>query len=140
MMRPLTDRYRAEWAELGRAPEDLPFMGLSRHVVVAETDADALAIARRGYRLWRESFFRLWLKHDRMPSPNAIFPPEFEAAEAQGRAVAGTPAKLRDVLRSVIAESGINYLLCRFAFGDISGEEALRSVDLFAREVMPALG
>jgi alkanesulfonate monooxygenase SsuD/methylene tetrahydromethanopterin reductase-like flavin-dependent oxidoreductase (luciferase family) len=139
MMRPLTDRYRAEWAELGRPAEDLPFMGVSRHIVMADTDAEALAIARRGYRMWRESFFKLWLKHGQLPTPNAIFPPEFDEAEAQGRAVAGTPAKLRDVLRGVIAESGINYLLCRFAFGDISGEEALRSVDLFAREVMPAL-
>jgi hypothetical protein len=37
-----------------------------------------------------------------------------------------------------LQESGINYLLCRFAFGDITREEALLSVELFAREVIPA--
>jgi hypothetical protein len=28
-------------------------------------------------------------------------------------------------------------LLCRFAFGDITGDEALNSIDLFTRHVMP---
>jgi hypothetical protein len=35
--------------------------------------------------------------------------------------------------------AGINYCLCRMAFGDLSFEEAARSVELFSREVMPAL-
>lgn len=35
--------------------------------------------------------------------------------------------------------AGINYCLCRMAFGDLSFEESARSVELFAREVMPAL-
>lgn len=136
LMRALTGRYRAEWDGLGNPPGTLPLMGVSRHVVVAETGAEALAIARRGYQLWRESFLKLWLAHGKMPSPQAVFPPTFDEAETQGRAVAGTPAKVRDFLRALEAESGVNYVLCRFAFGDIAREEAERSVELFAREVM----
>ncbi len=109
-----------------------------KEVCVAATDEEALEIARRGYRQWRASFFKLWHQHGRLPSPAAMFPPEFDEAEAAGRAVAGAPAKVRDVLRAVVAESGSNYLLCRFAFGDITRDEAQHSVDLFAREVMPA--
>ncbi len=55
LMRPMTARFRAEWAALGHAPEDMPWIGVSRHVVIAETDREALEIARRGYLLWRES-------------------------------------------------------------------------------------
>jgi alkanesulfonate monooxygenase SsuD/methylene tetrahydromethanopterin reductase-like flavin-dependent oxidoreductase (luciferase family) len=136
-MRALTDRYRAEWDALGNDPADLPLMGLGRHVVVAETEQEALEIARRGYDKWRASFLKLWLEHDMMPVAHAIFPERFEEAEAQGRAVAGTPDKVRDFLQRTIDAGGLNYLLCRFAFGDITGEEALNSIDLFARRVMP---
>jgi hypothetical protein len=33
----------------------------------------------------------------------------------------------------------VNYLLLRFAFGDMTLAEAQRTVELFAREVRPAL-
>jgi alkanesulfonate monooxygenase SsuD/methylene tetrahydromethanopterin reductase-like flavin-dependent oxidoreductase (luciferase family) len=139
-MRAITERYRTEWAALGHPPQELPLIGLVRHVVVADSDAEALAIARPAYRQWRASFLKLWLRHGKMPSPHAIFPPEFDEAEAAGRAVAGAPAKVSAYLRDVVAESGISYLLCRFAFGDLPLGPALRSVELFAAEVMPALG
>jgi alkanesulfonate monooxygenase SsuD/methylene tetrahydromethanopterin reductase-like flavin-dependent oxidoreductase (luciferase family) len=138
-MRALTDRYRAEWDSLGNDPAEMPLMGVGRHVVVAETEKEALAVARRGYDKWRASFLKLWIAHGMMPSPAAVFPERYEDAEAQGRAVAGTPDKVRDFLRKTIGDAGLNYLLCRFAFGDITGEEALHSIDLFTRHVMPDL-
>jgi alkanesulfonate monooxygenase SsuD/methylene tetrahydromethanopterin reductase-like flavin-dependent oxidoreductase (luciferase family) len=138
-MRALTDGYRAAWDSLGNDPADLPLMGVGRHVVVAQTEKEALEIARRGYDKWRASFLKLWIAHGMMPSPHAVFPERYEDAEAQGRAVAGTPDKVRDFLQQTIDDAGLNYLLCRFAFGDITGEEALNSIDLFARHVMPDL-
>ncbi|HET8996508.1 MAG TPA: LLM class flavin-dependent oxidoreductase [Acetobacteraceae bacterium] len=139
-MRLLTDAYRAEWARLGHTPETLPLMGLGRHVVVGETEREALDVARRGYHRWRDSFLLLWRKHNTLPAnPNVLFPETFEEAEAEGRAVAGPPEKVRRFLQSEIDAGGLNYLLCRFAFGDITADEALHSVDLFARQVMPDL-
>jgi alkanesulfonate monooxygenase SsuD/methylene tetrahydromethanopterin reductase-like flavin-dependent oxidoreductase (luciferase family) len=138
-MRALTDRYRAEWEALGNDPAELPLMGVGRHVVVAETEREALAVARRGYDKWRASFLKLWIAHDMMPSPHAVFPERYEDAELQGRAIAGTPEKVRSFLQKTIDEAGLNYLLCRFAFGDITGDEALHSIDLFTRQVMPDL-
>jgi len=32
-----------------------------------------------------------------------------------------------------------NYLLCIFSFGDLAPEDAMRSIELFTREVMPKL-
>jgi len=138
-MRTLTDCYRAEWDRLGNDPADLPLMGVGRHVVVAQTEREALEIARRGYDKWRASFLKLWLAHGMMPSPHAVFPERYEDAEAQGRAIAGTPDKVRDVLQQTVDEGGLNYLLCRFAFGDITGDESLNSIELFTRRVMPDL-
>ena len=46
---------------------------------------------------------------------------------------------VRDFLMRSADEGGLNYLLCRFAFGDITGDEALHSLDMFTRHVMPDL-
>jgi hypothetical protein len=50
--------------------------------------------------------------------------------------LAGT---VRDRLKRDNDVAGINYCLCRLAFGDLSFEESRRSVELLAGEVMPAL-
>lgn len=135
--RAITDRYRAEWAALGHPPEAIPFLGSNRHIVIAETDREALDTARPAYRQWRASFLKLWNRHNmQLPNLNALFPEEFEEAEAGGRAVAGSPAKVRDFLARDIVASGVNYLLCRFAFGTLSRAEIERSIDLFTRHVM----
>ena len=55
-----------------------------------------------------------------MPNPNALFPERSRRRKREGRAVAGTPDKVRDFLQRTIDDGGLNYLLCRFAFGDIS--------------------
>ena len=46
---------------------------------------------------------------------------------------------MRERLRRDNEIAGINYCICRLAFGDLSFEESKRSVELFAKEVMPAL-
>ena len=135
--RAITDRYRVEWAALGHPPEAIPFLAVNRHIVVADTDREALETARPAYRQWRASFLKLWDRHNMRPAnPFAIFPEEFDEAEATGRAIAGAPAKVRDFLARDIADGGINYLLCRFAFGSLTLAETERSIDLFARHVM----
>ena len=58
---------------------------------------------------------------------------------ADGRAIVTTPANALEILRGQLAESGANYLVCRFAFGDLSLSESTRSLELFQRHVMPAL-
>jgi len=138
-MRAITDRYRKEWREAGHDPVAMPSMGVGRHVVVAETNKEALEVARTGYGKWRESFLKLWLKHGQMPVAHAVFPETFEEAEAQGRAIAGTPDKVRDFLQKSIDDAGLNYIMCRFAFGDMARDDSLRSIDLFAKHVMADL-
>ena len=42
-------------------------------------------------------------------------------------------------MREQIEVTGSNYLVGQFAFGDLSPAEALGSIELFARAVMPEL-
>ena len=57
---------------------------------------------------------------------------------ASGRAIVGTPDEVALETRRQCAASDINYFLCRFAFGDMSHDEAAHSVDLFAKHILPA--
>jgi hypothetical protein len=62
---------------------------------------------------------------------------EFDVLQRHGVGFAGTPAGARDYVAAQAEGSGINYFVCDMAFGDITLAEAMRSVELFAREVMP---
>ena len=135
--RALTDRYRAAWQEAhGDAP--LPKLGLGRFIVVADTDAAALALARRAYRRWHDSFHHLWRKHGMVPTAGERAP-NFDDIMHGGRGVAGTPATVIAALTTQLPESGANYSVGQFVFGDMTLDEALGSIGLFVQEVMPAV-
>jgi alkanesulfonate monooxygenase SsuD/methylene tetrahydromethanopterin reductase-like flavin-dependent oxidoreductase (luciferase family) len=136
--REIIDRYRAAWQKAGRDPAKMPLLGMSRHIVIAETDAEALTTARRCYARWHESFTHLWRLHG-VPPISAAYPETVDASMAIGMSFVGSPATVRAKLNEAIAQTGVNYLMLRFAFGDMALTEALRSVDLFAREIRPAL-
>ena len=136
--RPLTDAYRAEWKALGKGEDELPLLGLTRHIVVADTEPAACTIARRAYRPWRRHMELLWEQRG-VPFPlEGTLPNEFEPLQRSGHGFAGTPAGARDYIAEQAEEGGINYFVCDLAFGDITFDEARRSVELFAEEVMPA--
>ena len=46
---------------------------------------------------------------------------------------------MTEFLAAQLAETGCNYVVGQFAFGDLTREECLRSIELFASDVMPAL-
>jgi alkanesulfonate monooxygenase SsuD/methylene tetrahydromethanopterin reductase-like flavin-dependent oxidoreductase (luciferase family) len=48
--RPLTDAYRSEWKALGKSETELPLLGLTRHIVLADTDQAARKIAQQACR------------------------------------------------------------------------------------------
>jgi len=136
MVKAKVARYSA--AHKPTAVNPAPKFGMNRYMVLAETEEKALEIGRRAYRRWWQSFMHLWLKHNTAPN-NVNYPPEIDGQIADGRAIVTTPAKATELLRAQLAESGSNYLVCRFAFGDLSLAESTRSLDLFQRHVMPAL-
>ena len=53
--------------------------------------------------------------------------------------VVGSPRSALEKLQRLLEVTTANYLLCVFSFGDLAPEHALRSLDLFRREVMPHL-
>lgn len=112
--------------------------GQSLFMVVADSEEKAHEIGNRGYARWRESFHYLYYRHGTSP----VFGERaqtFSELQRDGLAVGGTPAQVRDFLVKNNAQAGINYLVGQFAFGDMTHEETLTSINLFAEKVMPAL-
>jgi alkanesulfonate monooxygenase SsuD/methylene tetrahydromethanopterin reductase-like flavin-dependent oxidoreductase (luciferase family) len=135
-VRVIIDRYCAERARLGKTHS--PFMGVARHVVVADTDEAALKIARRAYPRWRGNFRWLFARHGTEPRIAALYPPTFDHLAAIDNGVAGSPKTVRDFIAAEIEATGSNYFVSWLAFGDMTLGESLRSLELFSREVMPA--
>jgi alkanesulfonate monooxygenase SsuD/methylene tetrahydromethanopterin reductase-like flavin-dependent oxidoreductase (luciferase family) len=136
-VRAVTDRYREHWQARG-ATGPMPRLGVSRHVIVAATDAEAMRIARPAYKLWRERLMHLWVKHGTKPASLA-FPENFDDAQAAGLGIAGAPDTVRQWVEQEVARTGINYLVCRLAFGDLRYEDSLQSTRLFGSHVLARL-
>ena len=135
--RAIVARYRQIWGEAqGQATP--PKMGVVRFIVVADSDANAMTIARRAYLRWRSSFTYLSELNGTMPeSPLRV--ESFDALIRQGQAIAGSPETVRAFLAAQIEDSDANYIVGQFCFGDLTLDEMLRSVELFGAEVKPAL-
>jgi alkanesulfonate monooxygenase SsuD/methylene tetrahydromethanopterin reductase-like flavin-dependent oxidoreductase (luciferase family) len=131
-----SDSYRAAWKETG-CGGPMPKFGLGRFVVVADTDAEAVRLAERAYPMWHESFYFLFKLYGRMPSHPR--PPTYSEIMVDGRGIAGSPRTVTEIIRRQMADSGADYFVGQFAFGDLTLDETLHSIELFTRECMPTL-
>jgi alkanesulfonate monooxygenase SsuD/methylene tetrahydromethanopterin reductase-like flavin-dependent oxidoreductase (luciferase family) len=110
-------------------------VGILRQVVVADTDAEALAVTRPAHTHWFRSITKLWHDHDDH-FPDSLF--SWEASTQDETLVFGSPTRVREQLEQLLEVSGCNYVICAFAWGTLSHEQTLRSLRLFTDEVMPA--
>lgn len=146
------DGYRRAAEELGYTP-DPEKIGLSIPIYVAETDEQAHREGREQL-LW---LFRKGLKQ----GPELMNPPGYMSASsmrgllmagmkpfrelsyedllAGGYAVVGSPDTVRARLRELHDELGFGQLIGLFAIGGLTHEQVVRSTELFAADVMPAL-
>ena len=131
------DRYRAVWPQVHPPTAAFPKLGLGRFIVVAPSDSEALALARRAYPVWHASFthlFRLLGRSQMHPRPAT-----FDLVMEHGQGIAGAPATVTEFLSDQLASTGCNYVVGQFAFGDLTLSECLQSIGLFASDVMPGL-
>ena len=139
--KPLFDEYREIWQRHRNDPDRhnahvaAPFLARTQHMVIADTEAEAEQTGLRAFETWKGHIHHLTRKHGR-PDVHKIEP---YAEDSVQRLVTGTPSSVLDKLQEVIRVTGTNYLLCIFSFGDIAPQHALRSLELFAGEVMPKL-
>jgi alkanesulfonate monooxygenase SsuD/methylene tetrahydromethanopterin reductase-like flavin-dependent oxidoreductase (luciferase family) len=140
--RPMFERYRELWEKHRNDPGRhnahvaAPFLARTQHLVIADTDAEAENLGLQAYETWAGHIHYLTRKLGR-PDVHKTTPYDEDSAQ---RLIAGSPATAREKLEEMLRLTGANYLLCIFSFGDLAPEHAIRSVELFAEEVMPGLG
>lgn len=113
-------------------------IGISRHIVIGETNEDALRIAEPAYLTWHASLTKLFRE-------NGVEGPAFargtiatiQGAMEAGTDIVGDAETVAQEIERQIEELGINYMICQFYFGTMEHADAMRSVELFKTEVMP---
>ena len=133
--RPLTDRYRQVW-QTKHAELPLPLLGMSRHIVVADSQAEAERLGRPAYAVWFGNLTKLWRDFGATP---IRFATDWDEATKRGIAIAGTAAQVREEIERQIAASGVNYFVCRLMFGDLAEADATASIARFTADVLPHL-
>jgi alkanesulfonate monooxygenase SsuD/methylene tetrahydromethanopterin reductase-like flavin-dependent oxidoreductase (luciferase family) len=146
------DGYRQAAEELGYTPEPEK-LGLSIPIYVADTDEQAHAAARphlewlfhKGLKqgpelMWppgymSQSSYRGLLMAGMKPFPEL----SYEDLVAGGFVLVGSPDTVIARIRELYEELGFGQLIGLFSIGDITHEETVRSMELFAGEVIPAV-
>ena len=139
--KPLFEQYRELWQrhrdDPGRHNGHVasPYLAKTQHMVIADTDAEAERLGVQAYSVWASHIHHLTRKLGR---PDVHKTEPFAAASAQPL-VAGSPRTVLEKLKEMLAITSANYLLCIFSFGDLAPEHAMRSLELFSREVKPRM-
>jgi alkanesulfonate monooxygenase SsuD/methylene tetrahydromethanopterin reductase-like flavin-dependent oxidoreductase (luciferase family) len=144
------DTYRATLEKTGRGQAEISALlgqwGVSRQIYVADTDAQALAEAKEA-ELWYQESFRRFVVPERIEDAHPSLQPGF-------RAMADKLARVTwdDLVRETLAfgspetvarhiaymrDLGVGQVLCWMNFGGLPQDKIRRSMELFAREVMP---
>jgi alkanesulfonate monooxygenase SsuD/methylene tetrahydromethanopterin reductase-like flavin-dependent oxidoreductase (luciferase family) len=139
----MVQQYRTEYtrhaSDSGRLNGHVsdPKVGFMVHIHVADTDEMARQQARPAYDLFGHNFT---YRYVRRGNPERYADRRnFDHELARGSILVGSPATVGDQLRSYLERSGANYVAGCFTFGSLTFEQELRSLDLFTREVIPAL-
>ena len=117
-------------------------IGLLRHIVVADTDEEAVRIAKPALEHHANSLNWLRKRHGSTEFTNRLNVhrgADYESWREMGMVIAGSPETVRTEIERQAKLLGINYLLAYLFFGTMSLSDSLRSLQLIKSEVMPAL-
>jgi len=135
--------FRENWASQAdvrkqfNSPVQSPFVGAMRAMFVADSDAEAERIARKAHETWFDNLAWLWKVRGTFP-PIAIAA-DFDQARASGTLVVGSPNTVSNILTAQAERCRYNYLVLLLAFGSLTHEQQMHSLQLFQSEIMPAL-
>ena len=135
------EQYRETWArhrgDPGRHNAHVagPHLAKTQHIVIADTESEAEKIGLQAYESWAGHIHHLTRRAGR-PDVHKTEPYAPDSAQPL---LTGTPRVALEKLQALVRATGINYLLCIFSFGNLAPQAALRSLELFSREVMPSL-
>src|SRR5438034_325222 len=120
--------------------------GVSRHIYAATTDAQAQAESKDA-EMWYQESFRRFVIPERIEEAHPSLQPHFrQLAERLARinwddlvretVAFGSPDTVARKIEAM-RDAGVGHVLCWMNFGGLPQDKIRRSMELFAREVMP---
>lgn len=146
--KPNIEAYRAALARRGSVEKTKAefagggVVGQLRHIVLADTDEEALAIAKPNLEHHAASLN--WIRERNNSDAftarlNVHRDTSYEGWAKQNMVIAGNPETVTKELKRQVEFLGVNYLCLYMFFGQMTLPQALRSLALFRTEVMPEL-
>ena len=140
----LRDLYAAKCLEAGVEPqwEDMPFFRVTyvaEDQKTAEKDPrDALSWVAdlNGYRRTLTGGSEIYADLDHWIKTRPEDPPSHES-RLKTTAYFGTPERLVERIKGLRDRHNVQYFTAHFSYGDLEHEKVMRSMELFANEVMP---
>ena len=140
----LRDLYAARCVEAGVEPqwEDMPFF---RVTYVAEDQETAEKDPREamdwvadlnGYRRTLTGGSEIYADLDHWIKTRPEDPPSHES-RLKTTAYFGTPERLVERIKGLCDQHNVQYFTAHFSYGDLEHAKVMRSMELFAKEVMP---
>jgi alkanesulfonate monooxygenase SsuD/methylene tetrahydromethanopterin reductase-like flavin-dependent oxidoreductase (luciferase family) len=117
-------------------------IGILRHIVVADTDKEAVRIAKPALEHHAASLNWLRKRHgaDALTQRLNIHRGEdFESWRNNEMVIAGNPETVQTEIERQAKVLGVNYIVAYLFFGTMMLADALRSLQLFGSEVLPKL-
>jgi alkanesulfonate monooxygenase SsuD/methylene tetrahydromethanopterin reductase-like flavin-dependent oxidoreductase (luciferase family) len=117
-------------------------IGVQRHIFVADTDAGAKRFGKPAMDVHLANLNWLRTKHGvtgLTSRLNIERGADYEACVKDGTVIAGSPETVAAEIERQMPALGANYLLTYLFLGTMSLPDALRSLQLFATEVMPRI-
>ncbi|MBX5436536.1 MAG: LLM class flavin-dependent oxidoreductase [Alicyclobacillaceae bacterium] len=138
------------------------WVGYNQFILVSETDERAERDFEQHVRYFYNKLFRIPAKYAEAPgyrTPKSLLKGgvnqfalhgqhrysgaqreiRFKEMVESGALIAGSPATVRDMLKEVIQRLRVGTIVSHFQIGSAPQEIVLKSIELFAREVMPHL-
>jgi len=112
-----------------------PRFGTMRHVLVAETDEEALATAKPALDDFNGNFTYLMRKYNQLGDRPATL--DFDGLRRNSKVLIGSVSTVVDLLVELIETGQLNYFAGVFAWGSLTTQQTLTSVDLFQTQVIP---
>jgi alkanesulfonate monooxygenase SsuD/methylene tetrahydromethanopterin reductase-like flavin-dependent oxidoreductase (luciferase family) len=103
-VRAVTDAFRRRWRDSGHDSGCVPFIGMTRHIVIAPTKGEVLELAKSAYCSWSATYSDLWTRRG-LAVPSAV-PRTFEHACEAGVCLVGTPSTVRQAVRDQVSLPG----------------------------------
>jgi alkanesulfonate monooxygenase SsuD/methylene tetrahydromethanopterin reductase-like flavin-dependent oxidoreductase (luciferase family) len=116
------------------SPQTTPVL---KEVCVAATDQQAMEIARPYLKNKYDAYVQ-WGQSDVLP-PTDTLRREFEELTAGSRFVLGSPATCAAILADHIDRLGADHFVCRLQWPGMPQAQVLSSMQLLARDVLPAV-